>query len=63
MLRAFFNRKPELKSSREIGLMREAGKLVAVALRIAREVSGQGDIEQIYANILHVLKPQETPPC
>jgi len=33
---------PELKSSREIGLMREAGKLVARALRICRDMAKPG---------------------
>ncbi|MFL5244442.1 MAG: type I methionyl aminopeptidase [Gemmataceae bacterium] len=42
MLKAFFSRKPELKSLREIGLMREAGKLVAEALRICRQMARPG---------------------
>ena len=42
MLRAFFQRAPELKSTREIGLMREAGKLVARALRLCREMAKPG---------------------
>src|SRR5947209_8610632 len=37
MLRTVFSQAPELKSSREIGLMREAGKIVAEALRLCRE--------------------------
>jgi len=41
MLR-FFQRPPELKSIREIGLMREAGKLVARALRMCREMVKPG---------------------
>ncbi|HLN29911.1 MAG TPA: type I methionyl aminopeptidase [Gemmataceae bacterium] len=41
MLR-FFQRPPELKSAREIGLMREAGKLVARALRMCREMIKPG---------------------
>jgi methionyl aminopeptidase len=41
MLR-FFQSPPELKSTREIGLMREAGKLVARALRLCREVIKPG---------------------
>src|SRR5207237_2065009 len=41
MLR-FFQSPPELKSMREIGLMREAGKLVARALRLCREVIKPG---------------------
>ncbi|NDH07522.1 type I methionyl aminopeptidase, partial [bacterium] len=32
MLRNFFANRPELKSPREISLMREAGKLVSSAL-------------------------------
>ncbi len=50
MLRSFFQRGPELKSAREIGLMREAGKLVAAALRMARSMCRPGvrtlDIDQ-----------------
>jgi methionyl aminopeptidase len=50
MLRAVFQRPPELKSMREIGLMREAGKLVAEALRLCRSMSQPGvrtlDIDQ-----------------
>src|SRR5215211_2574579 len=42
MLRANTNRPPELKSARELGLMREAGKLVARALRICREMAKPG---------------------
>jgi methionyl aminopeptidase len=38
VLRSLFQRGPELKSTREIGLMREAGKLVAAGLRLAREM-------------------------
>jgi methionyl aminopeptidase len=41
MLR-FFQSPPELKSMREIGLMREAGKLVASALRICRDMIKPG---------------------
>ena len=41
MLR-FFQRPPELKSMREVGLMREAGKLVARALRVCRETIKPG---------------------
>src|SRR5438477_2622602 len=41
MLR-FFQSPPELKSTRELGLMREAGKLVARALRVCREVIKPG---------------------
>ncbi len=42
MLRSFFHRAPELKSPREIGLMREAGKLVAEALRVCRSMCVPG---------------------
>jgi methionyl aminopeptidase len=42
VLRSFFSQKPELKSPREIGLMREAGKLVAEALRRCREMVQPG---------------------
>ncbi len=42
MLRKFFCRAPELKSPREIGLMREAGKVVAEALRLCREMARPG---------------------
>lgn len=42
MLRQNTNRPPELKSAREIGLMREAGKLVVQALRICRELAKPG---------------------
>ncbi len=42
MLRQLFSHPPELKSPREIALMREAGKLVARALRIARAMCRPG---------------------
>jgi methionyl aminopeptidase len=42
VLRRLFQRGPELKSAREIGLMREAGKIVAEALRLCREVAKPG---------------------
>src|SRR3954470_17296104 len=42
MLRANTNRPPELKSAREIALMRESGKLVAEALRMCREMAKPG---------------------
>ena len=42
VLRSFFPQKPELKSPREIGLMREAGKLVAEALRLCRSMAKPG---------------------
>jgi methionyl aminopeptidase len=50
MLRQSNFRPPELKSARELALMREAGKLVARALRICREMAKPGvrtiDIDQ-----------------
>jgi methionyl aminopeptidase len=50
VLRSIFPQKPELKSAREIGLMREAGKLVAEALRLCRSMARPGtrtlDIDQ-----------------
>lgn len=42
MLRSLFPQKPELKSSREIALMREAGKIVAEALRLCRAMARPG---------------------
>ena len=42
MLRSIFQRGPELKSPRELGLMREAGKIVAEALRKCREMGKPG---------------------
>ncbi len=42
MLRSLFQRAPELKSPREIGLMREAGKVVAEALRLCRAMAKPG---------------------
>jgi methionyl aminopeptidase len=57
VLRSFFQRPPELKSPREIALMREAGKLVAQALRVCRAMARPGvrtididqAVEQLYA--------------
>jgi methionyl aminopeptidase len=50
MLKKFTSQKPTLKSAREIALMRDAGKIVAEALRIARELTVPGnrtsDIDQ-----------------
>jgi methionyl aminopeptidase len=50
VLKSLFPQKPELKSTREIGLMREAGKLVAEALRLCRAMARPGtrtiDIDQ-----------------
>jgi methionyl aminopeptidase len=50
VLRSFFPQKPELKSPREIALMRAAGRLVAEALRICRSMARPGvktiDIDQ-----------------
>ena len=42
VLKALFPQKPELKSTREIALMREAGRLVAGALRICRSMAKPG---------------------
>lgn len=42
MLKSLFPQKPELKSTREIGLMREAGMLVAQALRMCRDMAQPG---------------------
>ncbi len=42
MLRTLFQHPPELKSTREIALMREAGKLVAEALDICRAMAQPG---------------------
>ncbi len=42
MLRARHQQPPELKSPREIALMREAGKLVARALKLCREMAKPG---------------------
>jgi methionyl aminopeptidase len=42
VLRTLFQRAPELKSAREIGLMRESGKVVAEALRLCRSLIKPG---------------------
>jgi methionyl aminopeptidase len=42
VLRTLFPQKPELKSPREIGLMREAGRIVAEALRLCRAMARPG---------------------
>jgi len=42
MLRVNNNRPPELKSARELAMMREAGKLVARALKICRDLAKPG---------------------
>jgi methionyl aminopeptidase len=42
VLKFFNSNKPELKSAREIGLMREAGRLVAEALRLCRALARPG---------------------
>jgi methionyl aminopeptidase len=39
VFRQFFSSAPELKSAREIGLMRESGKIVAEALRLCRAMA------------------------
>src|SRR5262249_23224325 len=55
VLRRLFQNRPELKSPRELSLMREAGKLVAAALRLAREIARPGaktiDIDQAIADL------------
>ena len=42
MLRRTISRPPELKTAREIAMMREAGKLVARALKICRDLAKPG---------------------
>jgi methionyl aminopeptidase len=42
VLRRIFNKAPELKSARELGLMRESGKVVAEALRTCRALCKAG---------------------
>lgn len=42
MFKQFFSQAAELKSAREIGLMRESGKIVAEALRLCREMAKPG---------------------
>jgi methionyl aminopeptidase len=42
VLRTFFQSAPELKSARELGLMREAGKIVAEALCLCRAMCKPG---------------------
>ena len=42
VFREFFSKAPELKSLREVGLMREAGKIVAEALAKSRELAKPG---------------------
>jgi methionyl aminopeptidase len=55
VLRRDIQKAPELKSVREIGLMREAGKLVARALRLCREMARPGvsttEINQAVENL------------
>jgi methionyl aminopeptidase len=57
VLRFFTNKIPELKSRREIGLMREAGKIVAAALRLCRQMAQPGtrtlDIDQAVEALYH----------
>ena len=58
MLRKLFSQKPELKSTSEIALMRESGKLVAEALRLCRAMAQPGTktveidqaVEALYAS-------------
>ena len=62
MLKQNNNRPPELKSPRELALMREAGKLVARALRICRDLAKPGTktieidqaVEAFYAKYLAI---------
>ena len=57
MLKSFFSQKPELKSPRELALMRAAGRLVAEALRVCRAMANPGvktaeidrAVEELYA--------------
>jgi methionyl aminopeptidase len=42
VLRKLFKNRPELKSPRELGFMREAGKVVAAAHRLVREMAKPG---------------------
>ncbi len=42
VLRSIFQGSPELKSPRELALMREAGKIVAEALRLCRDMARPG---------------------
>src|SRR4051794_30625369 len=55
VLKSLFPQKPELKSTREITLMREAGKVVAEALRICRVMAKPGartvEIDQAVADL------------
>jgi methionyl aminopeptidase len=55
VLRRFITKAPELKSPREIALMREAGKLVAEALRLCRSMARPGvktvEIDQAVENL------------
>src|SRR5262249_26509680 len=52
-----FSKAPELKSPREIALMREAGKLVSEALRICRDMARPGtktiDIDRAVDDLYH----------
>jgi methionyl aminopeptidase len=58
VFRQFFSQAAELKSAREIGLMRESGKIVAEALRKCRELAKPGTrtididkaVESLYAH-------------
>ncbi|HZY89107.1 MAG TPA: type I methionyl aminopeptidase [Gemmataceae bacterium] len=57
MLKSFFSPRPELKSPRELALMREAGKLVAEALRLCRAMVKPGtktvEIDQAVEALYH----------
>ncbi len=63
MLRSVFQKGPELKSPREIALMREAGKLVAEALKMCRDMAQPGvkTIELDRAVEAHYQKHGATP--
>jgi methionyl aminopeptidase len=41
-IKQLFQKPPELKSTRELGLMREAGKLVSAALKLCRDMARPG---------------------
>ena len=63
MLKYFSSNKPELKSPRELSLMREAGKVVAEALRLCRAMTRPGvktvDIDQA-VEALYLAKGAES---
>jgi methionyl aminopeptidase len=55
MLNQYVSQRPELKSPREIALMREAGKVVAEALHLARQTAQPGartaDVDQAIESV------------